>query len=173
MSSGSSATNKASLALALTPGPDMIYVISRALAQGPRATVFLDFAHSPSKLRATTEAVKEQFPQRRLVACFELHTFSSLKADFLPQYAHAMDSADRAFVLYDPEVLRHKRLPELSPDQVREAFGTPGLRVFTRADELEAELRQQDWTEANLLLMSSGNFAGADLQRLASDIAEG
>ena len=128
--------------------------------------VWKDFAHAPSKVRATTAAVKARYPERPLTAVLELHTFSSLNQDFLPQYAGALDAADRAFVYYSPHTLAMKRLPVLDADTVRLAFGRPDLEVLTEADALEAAVA----TEAeNLLLMSSGRWDGfdwaAELQR--------
>ncbi len=144
------------------------------LAEIETATVFRDFAHSPSKLSATTEAVKTQFPERKLVACMELHTFSSLKKDFLPLYCNTMKFADRAIVYFDPRTLEHKRLEPITEEMVKTAFGQEGLEVFTDSDILFAELEKIDWTNKNLLLMSSGTFSGKDLplfaERLISNI---
>ena len=85
--------------------------------------MFKDFAHSPSKLKATTNAVKEQYPSRKVVACLELHTFSSLNQEFLPQFVGTMDNADLAYVYYNDDVVAHKNLPELSKDVVQKSFG--------------------------------------------------
>ena len=125
-------------------------------------TVWKDFAHAPSKVRATTAAVKAQSGDRPLTAALELHTFSSLNADFLPQYAGALDAADHAFVYYSPHTLEMKRLPPLDPDTVCRAFGRADLRVLTDAAELE-EVTQAAAT-GNLLLMSSGRWNGYDWQ---------
>ena len=95
------------------------------LAETENCVVFNDFAHSPSKLKATTEAVKTQFPERKLVACLELHTFSSLKKEFLPQYKNSMDAADLAIVYFNPHTIAHKKLEPITEQQVAEAFPFP------------------------------------------------
>ncbi|MFO7613763.1 MAG: Mur ligase family protein [Bacteroidales bacterium] len=136
------------------------------LWSGPSASIFKDFAHSPSKLRATIHAVKEQYPGRELVACLELHTFSSLNKDFLPQYRGCMDLADQAIVYYSEHALALKRLPDLTHEEVREAFSDPRLKIFNDPEELQQYLQQMDLHQRNLLLMSSGNFDGLNPQTL-------
>lgn len=138
--------------------------------QGPTSVVYKDFAHAPSKLKATSAALKRQFPERRLVACLELHTFSSLNPEFLPQYAGTFDAPDVAVVYFNPQVLAHKRLPPLSEQQVAAAFQRPDLRVFTDSRQLAAYLRDQNWQHANLLMMTSGTFDGLDLKELAAEV---
>jgi UDP-N-acetylmuramate: L-alanyl-gamma-D-glutamyl-meso-diaminopimelate ligase len=138
--------------------------------EGATSVVYKDFAHAPSKLKATATALKQQFPQRRLVACLELHTFSSLNPAFLPQYAHCFDAPDVAVVYFNPHVLEHKRLPPLAAATVAEAFQRPDIKVITDSAELAAFLRSQQWASANLLLMSSGTFDGLDLVSLATEI---
>lgn len=124
---------------------------------------FRDFAHAPSKLRATQASVVGQFPDREVTAVFELHTFSSLNKAFIPQYAGAMDAVDHAVVYFDPAVVAHKRLPALDADFVAEAFGRRDLEVLTTVDALEARLQRVPLEQHVLLLMSSGRFGGADL----------
>lgn len=141
------------------------------LQAGATSVVYKDFAHAPSKLKATTAALKEQFPARRLVACLELHTFSSLNPAFLPQYAHCFDAPDVAIVYFNPHVLAHKRLPPLAAAQVAEAFQRPDLRVFTDSQALTAYFQSETWAHTNLLLMSSGTFDGLDLAALARRVA--
>jgi UDP-N-acetylmuramate: L-alanyl-gamma-D-glutamyl-meso-diaminopimelate ligase len=138
--------------------------------EGPTSVVYKDFAHAPSKLKATSSALKRQFPERRLVACLELHTFSSLNPEFLPQYAGTFDAPDVAVVYFNPQVLAHKRLAPLSELQVAEAFHRPDLRVFTDSQQLAAFLREQHWQHANLLMMTSGTFDGLDLAQLAAEV---
>lgn len=140
------------------------------LSENDHTSVFRDFAHSPSKLKATTQAVKEQFPERKLVACMELHTFSSLKKEFLPQYRNCMDEADLAFVYYNPQTVEHKKLESITPEMVSDGFGKPGLKVTVDSEELFTQLLQMDWKNTNLLLMSSGTFNGQDLPSLARQI---
>lgn len=135
-------------------------------------TMFKDFAHSPSKLKATTKAVKEQFSDRRVVACMELHTFSSLKKEFLPHYEGAMAAADNAVVYYSPAVVEHKKLEPITPQLVLEGFGG-GVKVMTRTEEVLAFIREQDWNDSVLLMMSSGNFDGIDYDQLGEEIMNG
>jgi UDP-N-acetylmuramate: L-alanyl-gamma-D-glutamyl-meso-diaminopimelate ligase len=126
-------------------------------------TVFRDFAHAPSKVKATVSGVKASYPNRTLTAVLELHTFSSLNKDFLPTYAQAMDRADEAVVYYDPAVLAHKQLPPLDPQFVADAFGPhPNLQVITEASELHQCVQRLDQHQRVVLLMSSGWFGNAD-----------
>ena len=134
------------------------------MGQKDNTAVFLDFAYSPSKVEVTVKAVKEQFPERKLIAMLELCTFSSLNKSFLGHYRHTMDHADQAVVYYNPEILKHKRLEDLSRDEVGAAFEKKGLKVMTDKDELEDFLRSTAWDNTVLLLMSSGNFSGLDIQ---------
>lgn len=131
------------------------------------SVIYKDFAHSPSKLKATTSAFKAQFPKRQLIACMELHTFSSLNAKFLGEYKDSMMAADRAFVYFNPHTIEHKKLPPISPEQVKDAFGSDNVRVYTDSSQLMNELKAMDWSNANLLLMTSGNFDGVDFVQLA------
>ncbi len=140
------------------------------LAANGQTAVFFDFAHAPSKLKATVEAVKEQFPDRRLVACIELHTFSSLSGHFLSHYADSMAKADQPIVYYNPHAVLLKRLPPIHPEQVREAFNLPHLNVYTEAGKLYSDLLGFNWQNANLLMMSSGDFGGMDVPALAKRI---
>ena len=123
-------------------------------------TVYKDFAHSPSKLKATIKAVKEQYPNRTLVACMELHTFSSLSSEFLSHYKDAMRDADVPIVYFNPHAIKLKRLPDISEKQVLEGFCDNRLKVFTDSEKMQKELLDLQWKNKNLLLMSSGNFDG-------------
>ncbi len=138
------------------------------LGTGANADIYKDFAHSPSKVAATTRAVREQYPGRRLVACLELHTYSSLNADFLEGYRGSLDAADEALVFYIPESLQIKGLQPLAPDDIRAAFGRPGLEVFTQTAALQEYLHQCPLDNTVLLLMSSGNYGGLDLNALVA-----
>lgn len=140
------------------------------IAESETTTVFRDFAHSPSKLKATTDAVKEQFKDRKVVACMELHTFSSLQKQFLPEYEGTMNAADLAYVFFSPEVVAHKKLPELTADDVAKGFNVKGLKVFTDAKLLFEELKAEDWDNSTLLLMSSGTFHETDIYSFAKEI---
>ncbi|MBK7381754.1 MAG: peptidoglycan synthetase [Flavobacteriales bacterium] len=137
------------------------------LAEVPGRSVFKDFAHSPSKLAATLQAVREQFPARRLVACMELHTYSSLSEGFLDQYAGCMNDADRAIVFYDPHAVQLKRLPPIPPERVKKAFGREDLLVLNDPIAVMGAVRDGIEGESVLLMMSSGNFGGVDLQALS------
>lgn len=143
------------------------------IAGNETSNAYKDFAHSPSKLKATVAAVKQQFPNRKLVACMELHTFSSLKKEFLPQYENCMAEADEALVYFSPDVVAHKRLEPITAEMVQTAFATDNVKVFTDSNEIQATLRSKTWENTNLLLMSSGNFHGVDLNAFAKELMEG
>jgi len=135
-----------------------------------KTAVYKDFAHSPSKLKATIDAVKEQYPERKLVACMELHTFSSLNKEFLLQYKNAMDKADCAFVYFNPHTIEHKKLEMIDVAYVKECFANPDLTVITDSQKMVEELYGMNWAQSNLLLMSSGNFDGLDFVEVAKNI---
>ena len=134
------------------------------------SVMYKDFAHSPSKLKATTQALKTQFPERELIACMELHTFSSLNKEFLSQYDGAMKNADKAFVYYSPKTLEHKKLQDLSPEEVKNAFNSDNITVFTDSNDLVENLKSNNWNNKNLLMMSSGNFDGLDFDELGEEL---
>ena len=150
------------------------------IAETETSVAYKDFAHSPSKLKATINAVRERYPEKKLVAAMELHTFSSLMADFLPQYKGCMAEADVACVYFNPKVIEHKRLTPITKEEVREAFGTKNVEVFTDTEALQAKLRVQ-CTMHNaqctnqgvaLLMMSSGTFDGINVKEFASELLE-
>lgn len=128
--------------------------------------IFKDFAHSPSKVAATTRAVKEQYQDKRLIACLELHTFSSLNSKFLDQYQHALDPADIAVVYYSPEEIENKKLDSLSSEQIFEAFQREDLKIFTNSTAFQQFLKSQDLDHSAVLLMSSGNYGGLDFEEV-------
>lgn len=138
----------------------------QTLVDEPGFTAYLDFAHAPSKVRATVQAVKDRHPGRDIVACLELHTFSSLNPAFLPEYARSMEAADLAAVFYSPHTLEMKKLPPLEPRQVRDAFERPDLAVFTDPTALGSWISELSRENKALLWMSSGNFGGLDLRTL-------
>ena len=146
------------------------------ICETEKSVAYKDFAHAPSKLRATINAVRERYPEKELVACMELHTFSSLMADFLPQYKGCMEEADRAFVYFNPKVIEHKRLTPITAEEVAEAFGTENVKVFTDSQALQAELSRLVPTLAGkpegvaLLMMSSGTFDGIDVKTFAEQL---
>ncbi len=132
--------------------------------------MFKDFAHSPSKLKATTKAVKEQYQDRTVVACMELHTFSSLKKEFLPHYKDAMKVADIAVVYFSPEVVKHKKLEPISKELVAEGFGG-NVIVMNETSEILEFIHSRKWNNSALLMMSSGNFDGIDYDQLGEELA--
>lgn len=138
--------------------------------KGENGTLFKDFAHSPSKLKATLGAVKNQFSKRELVACMELHTFSSLRADFLDKYAGTMDLADEAMVYFNPEVVKKKKLDPLTIEQVQKAFGNEKVLVVDSTEDVLSWIRSKEWKDRNLLMMSSGNFDGIDYDQLGKEL---
>jgi len=141
------------------------------IAESPKLVVFKDFAHSPSKLKATTEAVKAQYANRRVIACMELHTFSSLNSDFLNEYANSMNNADVAVVYYNPHTIAHKKLAPISVEQVKQAFGRKDLIVMNESSDVVKFLKDQNYQRDVLLLMSSGNFDGIDLNSFARELS--
>lgn len=134
------------------------------------SVAYKDFAHSPSKLRATVNAVRERYPEKRLIACMELHTFSSLMADFLPQYRDCMAEADVALVYFNPKVIEHKRLTPITKEEVRRAFGTENVEVFTESAALQERLKGISYSNAALLMMSSGTFDGVNVREFATEL---
>jgi UDP-N-acetylmuramate: L-alanyl-gamma-D-glutamyl-meso-diaminopimelate ligase len=140
------------------------------ISENANRVIFKDFAHSPSKVKATTEAVKEQYPDRKLVACLELHTYSSLNAEFLKEYQSALDSADVAVVFYSPEAVKIKRLDEVTEEQIAQAFNRNDLIIYTNPKAFEDYLYQLNLQNSVLLLMSSGNYGGLDLEILKNKI---
>ena len=131
---------------------------------------YKDFAHSPSKLKATTDAVKQQFPERKIIACMELHTFSSLTEDFLNEYKNSMNLADEAIVYYNPHTISHKKLKEISSEQVHTCFNRKDLIVFTKSEELTNYIKTKNFNNSVLLMMSSGNFDGVDFTLLVNEL---
>lgn len=140
------------------------------IKKGEGSTIFRDFAHAPSKLVATSSAVKSQYPDSKLIAVLELHTFSSLNKNFLDQYRETFDAPDIPIVFYSPETIAQKKLEPISEADIKKAFDNPRLQVFTKPDELEKFLLSQNWKNTNLLLMSSGHFQGMDVRNLALSI---
>ena len=140
------------------------------VAKNQNTVIYKDFAHSPSKLKATVNAMSRQFRGDKLVAVMELHTFSSLNKDFLEQYAGTMNEADVPVVFYDRETFAHKKMPLLNEDFVIDAFKNDRIKIFTDKESLQNFLLEQKWQRKNLLLMSSGNFGGLDIDTLAKQV---
>jgi UDP-N-acetylmuramate: L-alanyl-gamma-D-glutamyl-meso-diaminopimelate ligase len=138
-----------------------------------QTSVFKDFAHSPSKLQATIKAVKEQFPGRKLVACMELHTYSSLSKTFLSHYHGTMDLADAAIVYFNTHAIQIKKLQPISEKEIMDGFSNQKLEIFNDSKLLWDRLISDNWKNKNLLMMSSGDFDGMDLSGLAKAITNG
>jgi len=136
------------------------------IAENSQTVVFKDFAHSPSKVKATTEAVKKQYENREVIACLELHTYSSLNAEFLSEYKGALDLADKAVVFYSPHAVKIKQLDEVTTAQIGAAFGREDLIIFTNPKEFKGFLFNQKLEQKALVLMSSGNYGGLDFEEV-------
>jgi len=134
------------------------------IAENSSSVVFKDFAHSPSKVSATTTAVKEQFSNKEVIACLELHTYSSLNSTFLKEYKGALDSADRALVFYSPEALEIKRMKPISEDVIKEAFGKDDIEIYTNPEAFKDFVNSLSYENQVVLLMSSGNYGGLDFE---------
>ena len=132
--------------------------------------VFKDFAHSPSKVNASLKAVKEQFQGKKIIACLELHTFSSLNEDFITEYKNSLDAADEAIVFYSLEAVTHKNLKPISSAIITSVFGRDDLRIITETADLENYLKTSNFDNSVLLFMSSGNYGGIDLEQLVNEL---
>ena len=136
------------------------------IAEHQSSVIFKDFAHAPSKVKATTTAVKHQYPQRRLLACLELHTYSSLNENFLSEYANSLASSDEAVVFYSPSALKIKQLNPISSEQIANAFQHKNLTIYTDPIEFQEFIKTQNYSNTSLLLMSSGNYGGLNFDTL-------
>lgn len=140
------------------------------LSRNGSTAFYRDFAHAPSKVKATIEAAKAQFPEKKLIGVLELHTFSSLNEAFMSEYAGALDAADEAAVFYSQHALELKRMPALKKETVQNGFGKQGLAVFNQRSELEEWLDQRSYKDAVVLFMSSGNYDGFDAASFSEKI---
>jgi len=140
------------------------------IAETESTVIFKDFAHSPSKVEATTNAVKEQYSKRKVLACLELHTYSSLNAEFLKGYQGALNAADEAVVFYSPHAVEIKKLEEVSSQQIATAFQREDLTIFTNPKEFREFLFAQNLENTALLLMSSGDYGGLNFEELSACI---
>jgi UDP-N-acetylmuramate: L-alanyl-gamma-D-glutamyl-meso-diaminopimelate ligase len=136
------------------------------IAEGKGKVAYKDFAHSPSKVSATTKAVKNQYPDRTLIACLELHTYSSLNAEFLKEYQGALDAADVAVVFYSPDAVKIKQLEEVTYDQIAQSFQREDLIIYTNPADFKNFLFSQNFDNSALLLMSSGNYGGLNFDEV-------
>ena len=140
------------------------------IAKNEHSFVYKDYAHSPSKLKATTQAVKKQYPEKKLIACMELHTFSSLNKSFLQEYSGAMSAADEAVVYFNPKTIEHKGLASISKKDVETAFAPSKVSVYDQSETVKQFLEGNSLENSVLLLMTSGNFDGVDLNALGKDL---
>ena len=138
------------------------------IAENNSTVIFKDFAHSPSKVQATTKAVKEQYSNRKVLACLELHTYSSLNAEFLKEYEGTLDAANEAVVFYSPHAVEIKKLEKVTAEQIANAFKRDDLLIYTNPDEFKEFLFSQNLKNTALLLMSSGNYGGLDFKEVKS-----
>ena len=136
------------------------------IAESSETVIYKDFAHSPSKVKATTEAVKKQYAQRDVIACLELHTYSSLNAVFLAEYKGALDKADKAVVFYSPHAVKIKQLDSVSEQQISNSFQRDDLIIFTNPTEFKEFLFSQKLDQSAVVLMSSGNYGGLDFEEI-------
>ena len=136
------------------------------IAESSETVIYKDFAHSPSKVKATTEAVKKQYAQRDVIACLELHTYSSLNTEFLAEYKGALDKADKAVVFYSPHAVKIKQLDSVSEQQISNAFQRDDLIIFTNPTEFKEFLFSQKLDQSAVVLMSSGNYGGLDFEEV-------
>ncbi|WP_298119733.1 Mur ligase family protein [Flavobacterium sp.] len=136
------------------------------IAEGKGKVAYKDFAHSPSKVSATTKAVKNQYPDRTLIACLELHTYSSLNAEFLKEYQGALDAADVAVVFYSPDAVKIKQLEEVTYEQIAQSFQREDLIIYTNPADFKNFLFSQNFDNSALLLMSSGNYGGLNFDEV-------
>jgi Glu-tRNA(Gln) amidotransferase subunit E-like FAD-binding protein len=136
------------------------------IADSDNTVIFKDYAHSPSKVEATTKAVKNQYQDKKLIACFELHTYSSLDSEFLSHYKNTLNAADEAVIFYSPKAIKIKGLKNIEPQDIRDAFQHKNVRIFTEGKEFVNYLKTLELKDAVLLLMSSGNYGGLDFDEL-------
>ncbi|MDH3648287.1 MAG: Mur ligase family protein [Saprospiraceae bacterium] len=139
------------------------------IGRGQGSILFQDFAHAPSKVKATIAAVRHRYPTKKLTALLELHTYSSLNKNFLPQYRHSMTTADLRVVFLNDHTMQMKKMPPITDQEIRDAFDDDELIVIRQSADLEFFLADQQWIDHNLLLMSSGTFGGLDPSKILSD----
>ncbi len=138
------------------------------IAENNSSVIYKDFAHSPSKVKATTQAVAEQYSNKKIVACLELHTYSSLNVNFLEQYKGTLNAAQEAVVFYSPKAVEIKKLQPVSKEQIANAFNRTNLQVFTNPEDFKAFLFSKNLENTALLLMSSGDYGGLDFNEVAN-----
>lgn len=140
------------------------------LIENQNGVAYLDFAHSPSKVKATVEAVSARYPGKHIISCLELHTYSSLNIDFLPHYSGTLDKATYPYVYFNPHVLKVKNMPSVTANEVKAAFGNKKLSVFDNSSEMFSFIQKQNYRDSVFLFMSSGDFDGFNLRKLAEKL---
>ncbi|UXX78023.1 Mur ligase domain-containing protein [Reichenbachiella carrageenanivorans] len=148
------------------------YKRNNLLSENSNTAVYTDFAHAPSKLEATANALKELHPNRNLIACYELHTFSSLNKAFLGNYKDTFKAPNEAIVFFDQKLIEEKNYTAINEEDIRKAFNRKDIQVFTDSTQLQAHLLRKDWKNQNLIFMSSGTFGGLDLGSIANTITK-
>lgn len=154
------------------PSFEGAYKRNNLIAKNESVDVYFDFAHAPSKLAATVASLKELHPKRKLTACYELHTFSSLSKDFLSHYKNTFDAPNEAIVFFDERVIREKKYESISEEDIKKAFKRDTIRVFTNSEEMRSHLLEKSWQNEDLIFMSSGNFGELDIPSLAQEITK-
>jgi len=142
------------------------------ISNSDSCAVYLDFAHAPSKVKATVNALADRYPHHHLIACLELHTYSSLNTEFINNYKGSLDEADKAYVYYNPHALKIKNLPELDKEQVKQSFGNDSIIVSNNSDELFNKINEEAGPDTVYLFMSSGDFNGFNLDSFAKGLTE-
>jgi UDP-N-acetylmuramate: L-alanyl-gamma-D-glutamyl-meso-diaminopimelate ligase len=142
------------------------------LVKSKTAFLFKDFAHAPSKVKATSKAIKKQFSNHKILICLELHTYSSLDSKFIEQYAHSLDQADEVVIFYDPEALKIKKRVPIAPEFVKQSFRKPSINIFNYKDSLLNFLLKKKYKNKVLVMMSSGSFGDLDWEILKARISE-
>jgi len=140
------------------------------LMENETGVVYFDFAHSPSKVKATVDATASRYPGRKIVACLELHTYSSLNRSFLSNYRGTLDSASISYIYFNPRQFELKKLEPFTKESVSEAFGGKNLKVFDDSAEMFSDMKSRRIQAPVFLFMSSGDYDGTDIKALASEL---
>lgn len=133
---------------------------------------FIDFAHAPSKVKATTDAIRERFPNHTIIGCLEIHTYSSLSKEFLPNYRDSLAPLDKSLIYFDPKNIEIKRLKSIDNDEIIKAFGKGDIQIANNREQVETFITENTKKPCILLLMSSGSFAQLDMEKLKSQLSK-
>lgn len=139
------------------------------ICERPNLKVFQDFAHAPSKVRATLQAVRETFPGKRILCYLELHTYSSLNPDFIGQYKGSLASCERAVIYYDLQAVQIKKMSVMEPEQLQKAFGRSDIKVFQDVQSLELDMQSSTGDFELILFLGSGNWGGLELRKIYNE----